>query len=665
MLAEIFLGALILTVAVLVAVDVGRTKSEGPHGHADGAAHDSRPQMAGATRGRRTEAFAREPARVAIPAAGPAGDTARPADSGLSAAGRHPSAHGEARRVLTSWHVRSRLLLLAGITATAVAAIASCVVGMVSIMQGTPIHSASGSVRDRAVASALVLGVVVIIVLALGSWLAIGAARSILQPLYRVRAGAVEMAEGRLPDEVRRVSEGEDVPADLTPIAVDSPDEIGDIARAVGQMRREILRLAAYEATYRGKLDAIFVNLSHRGQSLVERQIRLIQHLERGERNPDRLAGLDKVSRIATRMHRNSQNLLILAGYELSSSWNQPVALVDVIRAAVSETEEYERVSLRAQPDIAVRGPVVSDAVRLFAELTENATSFSAADMLVDISGSLLDTGGALVEITDRGVGMGAKEMAYANWQLDNPSAVDVGVTKWMGLFVVARLAARHGIRVRLQPAQFGGLTALVWLPDDVITRSPNPAATPRSGGAGGLGPGPGPHEAAGPGRSGLDQNAPTATLTPAAPSRRGVPDAPLGQPVASQPGQDPSQEDFATRRRLPIFDSVESRWFRDGREAPDSSTAAGGGWSSPADEGWHAARTVSSPPASAPTAAGLPRRQPSANLIPGAIPGPQLPLPDRSASAARDRFTAWQRGVSEGRAAASETADPDAADEP
>jgi K+-sensing histidine kinase KdpD len=145
------------------------------------------------------------------------------------------------------------------------------------------------------------------------------------------------------------------------------------------------------------------------------------------------------MNHIAARMHRNSQNLLIVVGRDPATSWNQPVALVNVIRAAVSEIEEYERVSLNAQPDVAVRGPAVNDVVHLLAELIENATSFSAAEMSVEISGQLLTSGGVLVDVTDRGVGMAAKEMAYANWQLENQSAKEINVLKWMGLFVVSR----------------------------------------------------------------------------------------------------------------------------------------------------------------------------------------------------------------------------------
>ena len=235
-------------------------------------------------------------------------------------------------------------------------------------------------------------------------------------------------------------------------------------------MHREALRLAANEAALRGNVNAMFVNLSRRSQSLVERQIRLIDDLEQGEQDPERLSNLFQMDHLATRMRRNSENLLVLAGHEVPRRWNQPVALVDVLRAAVSEIEQYERVSMNVQPGIAVRGQAVSDVVHLVAELVENATSFSSAETPVAVSGHLLNSGGVLLDISDQGMGMGAEEMAHDNWRLDNPPVVDVAVSRRMGLFVVARLAARHGIRVRLRPAPAGGLTALVWLPDETVT---------------------------------------------------------------------------------------------------------------------------------------------------------------------------------------------------
>jgi HAMP domain-containing protein len=337
--------------------------------------------------------------------------------------------------------------------------------------------------RNAAFVSALVVAIAVLLLLALSLLFTVMVARSMVRPLRRLRAGALEVAGVRLPETVRRMSESEGsaVPLEVEPIDVDSTDEIGEVARAFDQVHREALRLASNEAALRGNVNAMFVNLSRRSQSLVERQIRLIDDLEQGEQDAERLANLFQMDHLATRMRRNSENLLVLAGHEVSRRWTQSVALVDVLRAAVSEIEQYERVTLNVQPGISVRGQAVNDVVHLIAELAENASSFSAADTPVKVSGHLLNSGGVLLDITDQGVGMGAEEMAHANWRLDNPPVVDVAVSRRMGLFVVARLAARHGIRVRLRPASAGGggLTALVWLPDEVISHDSATVAPP------------------------------------------------------------------------------------------------------------------------------------------------------------------------------------------
>jgi signal transduction histidine kinase len=611
------------------------------------------------------------------------------------------------------------LLLLVITPAVAAALIALCAVRMADALQSASIHSPVSSVRDRAILLAIAAGLAAVVVLVLALWLTMAAARSVLNPIRKLRTGAREVAEVRLPDAIRRISEnrGESMPSDAEPIAVDS-SEIGEVAHAFNQMHSEMLRLAANEASLRGRLDAMFVKLSHRSQSLVERQIRLIENLEQREQDRERLADLYKMSRIASRMHRNSQNLLVVAGHEVPSDWNQPIALVNVMRAAVSEIEDYERVSLNAQPDIAVRGPVVNDVVHLLAELIENATSFSAGDMPVDISGQVLDSGGVVVDITDRGVGMVAKELAYANWRLENPPAGDINVPKWMGLFVVTTLAARHGIKVRLQQAEFGGLTALTWLPDEVLTDQGG-APSPRLSRIGSAGSRPRSHQATmDPGLATSEQRVAatseqrvTAPRSPEfAPPRDDVRDMPLGRRVIADAGRRPGplagrapqwrsetpqatsttagteapvaqEKSFAAEggvvippadgssetRRLPIFDAVESNWFRGGREASGSSSltaTAGNRWSSPADEGWNAAETINSPAAGAPTSAGLPRRLPNANLIPGAIPSPEPVMPTRSATAARDRLAGFQRGVSAARATGSDVAHPGGEDE-
>ena len=768
MLPEILVGILVVLTAFLVAGDFSRTEVDS-HGFPDGRPNDAGPGMTGDAH----DGLFRESAGTGLPAAAhDAGSARRPGSSQPAGGHQHARAAGPApgsRKGLKNWTVRSRLLLLVIIPAVAVAVAAFCVVRMVHVLQSAPMHAAGSPARDRAIVSATVAGVVTVIVLALALWLTMVVARSVLRPVRKLRSGALEVAQS--------------APTEVKPVDVDSSDEIGEIARAFNQMRTEMVRLAANEAALRGRLDAMFVNLSHRSQTLVDRQIRLIEQLEQGEQDRERLANLFKMNRIASRMHRNSQNLLVLAGHEVPSDWNQPIALVNLIRAAVSEVEDYDRVALGAQPDIAVSGPAVNDVVHLLAELIENATSFSAGDMQVDITGRLLTSGGALVDITDRGVGMAPKELAYANWRLENPPTADINVPKWMGLFVVARLAARHGVRVRLQQAEFGGLTAMVWLPDEVITNQG--AAPSRLSSFGSTGSRRRSHEAAvEPGYATAEQGGTAARLmeyasprdevreaplgrrpgpawsdsgprpvfqagplaTTARPSSSGLPDAtgeradasaqevqslgdeaPGASPAgvspagvspsgASPPGVNsagvspsgalgpaplpgrirrteasqlasapvgtdallgqekslaeggvivPPVEGPSERRRLPIFDSVESHWFSGGREASNSpgfTAAAGNRWSSPADAGWNAAQTVDSPSSGGSTAAGLPKRLPSANLVPGAIPSAStepVVAPTRSASAARDRLAGFQRGVSEARAAASEGADP------
>ena len=640
--------------------------------------------------------------------------------------------------------------------------------------------SRTAALRNSAVTTTIGVGAAVVLFLALALLFTALVARSMVRPLRRLRAGALEVAAVRLPGTVRRMSEsdGESGPPEVEPIDVDSRDEIGEVARAFDAVHREAIRLASNEAALRGNVNAMFVNLSRRSQSLVERQIRLIDDLEQGEQDAERLANMFQLDHLATRMRRNSENLLVLAGHEVSRRWTQAVALVDVLRAAVSEIEQYERVSLNVQPGIQVRGQAVNDVVHLVAELAENATSFSAADTPVNVSGHLLTSGGVLLDITDQGVGMGAEEMAHANWRLDNPPVVDVAVSRRMGLFVVARLAARHGIRVRLRPASMGGLTALVWLPDEVVSHDaatspglrrfevpPAAAAAPAVGGSNGPGSGWGaeppsegrvaaeravnaalaprftPLRADGTDTASfpvpsLNENgttrpgSPATPDSPASPRSGGLPtrvpgsSAPVVPPQAQPPaitgpipvygapvsasdvdsgpragtaagtgmtggygngsysdssyGDDagqvvvPPAGNAGEENRLPIFESVESDWFRRGRKTTDRPAAAVAEttisaapapaaaapvstWSSPADVGWQAAEAAAAPAAGGTTKAGLPKRVPRANLVPGTVSGdaPAPPPPVRSAAITRERFASLQRGVREARAAA------------
>jgi signal transduction histidine kinase len=758
------------------------------------------------------------------------------------------------------------------------------------------ITSQADSLRSRAAEFLLITSVVTLALLLLVLAVSTIVARSLIRPLRKLRTDALDVAGHRLPEMVRRLSqsEGLDESVEIEPIGVTSTDEIGEVARAFDQVHREAVRLAADEAMLRGNLNAMFINLSRRSQSLIERQLSLIDSLEQSEQDPGRLASLFRLDHLATRMRRNSENLLVLAGHEVTRRWSQPVPLVDVLRAAISEIEQYERVVLNVQPGIVVVGQAVNDVVHLVAEIVENATTFSPEDTQVYVSGQPLSSGGVLLDITDNGVGISDQEMSHANWRLDNPPVVDVAVSRRMGLFVVGRLAARHGVRVRLRHAQAGGLTALIWLPDTVaapevapplgrlrrfeaddygpaqslsaptqavvtgpaataariprfsptspavpsppsFTSSPGGVGDPGAASPAGSGPGaaqvpgtPGVPVGTGPQRAPGDPGAGTASgahgvsnwdvtgtnrdaagagwapgggrdsrdnrdaaaspplpvrngngkpatpasgsaspatgltpatgptpatgLTPAGgatpangadpanggpdprngyrpdpaaapgPSRLpsftglggAVPQFPAGSqgahgsdgpgaagPASAGPGPggarpglngggnaDPASAEAAgpgqvtippagQEQRLPIFDSLESDWFRRSGTAlpaaplpPADGTPSVGqagaqpSWTSPADAGWRAAEVVAAPAAGETTQAGLPRRVPRANLVPGSVgsgAGQEAvsDSPARSADAARSRMASFQRGVREGRAAAPQIEEP------
>jgi signal transduction histidine kinase len=662
------------------------------------------------------------------------------------------------------------------------------------------ITTRANTLKTNSQRNLLVAAIATALVLALVLLISTMVARSLTRPLRKLRSDALDVAGHRLPDMVRRLSqsEGADEGVEIEPIGVNSTDEIGEVARAFDQVHREAVRLAADEAMLRGNLNAMFINLSRRSQSLIERQLSLIDSLEQSEQDPGRLSSLFRLDHLATRMRRNSENLLVLAGHEVARRWSQPVPLVDVLRAAISEIEQYERVVLNVQPGIVVVGQAVNDVVHLVAEIVENATTFSPEDTQVYVSGQPLSSGGVLLDITDNGVGISDQEMSHANWRLDNPPVVDVAVSRRMGLFVVGRLAARHGVRVRLRHAQAGGLTALIWLPETVAapevapplgrlrkfdaddygpapslsaptatsstaasqataaariprfssggqgtspsftptssqppvpSTGPQPAqgvpplpmrnsgaAAPADTGIGnGMSTGPsrlpsfgqsgpgGPGGLGGQSGSGTadtvsdgDDNDATTSMPRVGTGLGGFGEqyadsyvngngngngtqlagsaVPTGLAGSAMPTGDPGTVTIppaaAQDQRLPIFDSLESDWFRRsgktmGGAAPSKATgpqpvqAAAQTWTSPADEGWRAAQVVAAPSAGETTQAGLPKRVPRANLVPGSVGGGQdvegtaPAAPARSADDVRARLSSFQRGVREGRAAA------------
>ncbi|MEO3749783.1 nitrate- and nitrite sensing domain-containing protein [Streptomyces sp. B6B3] len=342
--------------------------------------------------------------------------------------------------------------------------------------------------RDDAQRDALINAVVTALVLAISLVGAFWVARSMVRSLRRLQNTAQDVARRRLPEVVKQMSEADpqDVDTTVEPVGVYTRDEIGRVAQAFDDVHQEAVRLAGEQALLRGNVNAMFTNLSRRSQGLIQRQLSLISELESREADPDQLSSLFKLDHLATRMRRNGENLLVLAGEEPGRRWTRPVPLVDVLRAAASEVEQYERIELSAVPKTDVAGRVVNDLVHLLAELLENATSFSSPQTKVKVTGHSLPDRRILVEIHDTGIGLSPEDLAEINDRLANPPTVDVSVSRRMGLFVVGRLSLRHGIRIQLRPSDSGGTTALVMLPADVAQGVANRGRPPGGGTPGG-----------------------------------------------------------------------------------------------------------------------------------------------------------------------------------
>ncbi|MFE0088921.1 nitrate- and nitrite sensing domain-containing protein [Streptomyces sp. NPDC058991] len=433
-------------------------------------------------------------------------------------------------------------------------------------------ESKARELKQESQQDALINGALILLVLGVSLVGAFVVARSMIRSLRRLQDTATKVAQERLPELVKELSEADpqDVDTTVESVGVHSRDEIGKVAAAFDDVHREAVRLAAEQALLRGNVNAMFTNLSRRSQGLIQRQLSLISELESREADPDQLSSLFKLDHLATRMRRNGENLLVLAGEEPGRRWTRPVPLVDVLRAAASEVEQYERIELAAVPATEVAGRVVNDLVHLLAELLENATSFSSPQTKVRVTGHALPDGRVLVEIHDTGIGLSPEDLAAINERLASPPTVDVSVSRRMGLFVVGRLSLRHGIRIQLRPSDSGGTTALVMLPVDVAHGGKKAPGKPGAGGQNGapqapagagrgLTGGPG---ATGGGRPGLG-NGPSAGSggRPSPGGQRGqvgagaAPRAALpgrdggllqGGPQQGGPGQDPAQQDFS-----------------------------------------------------------------------------------------------------------------------
>lgn len=303
--------------------------------------------------------------------------------------------------------------------------------------------------------------------------------RSLADRLSGVRTAALEMAEKRLPEVVARLRRGEDVDvAREAPPLEYGRDEIGQVGHAFNEVRRTAVRAAVDEVTLRRGLNEVFLNIARRSQGLVHRQLALLDRMERRTEDPDDLAELFQVDHLATRLRRHAEDLVILAGAAPGRGWRNPVAMIDVVRGAISEVESYDRVDIVETQPAAVLGRAVGDVIHLLAELLENATAFSPPATRVTVRGQRVPNGYAL-EITDRGLGMPGPALEEANRRLATPPEFDPTDSARLGLFVVARLAARHRIQVRLRPAPPSGISAVVLIPVNLVTAEPPSALGP------------------------------------------------------------------------------------------------------------------------------------------------------------------------------------------
>ncbi|WP_208720230.1 sensor histidine kinase [Amycolatopsis circi] len=631
----------------------------------------------------------------------------------------------------------------------------------------TQLRAQADELASNAVRSAWVGGVIVLAALIAALMLMLVIARLMLRPLRVLRKTALDVAYTRLPETVQAILDDPD-PVNASKKAVDpvpvlTRDEIGEVARSFDVVHEQAVKMAAEQALLRENVNGIFVNLSRRSQRLVERQLGVIDRLEADEQDPDHLASLFELDHLATRLRRNGESLLVLSGAGLAKSVPKPVPAADVIGAAVSEIEQYARIEIGIVPEVAVQGLAIHDLVHVLAELLDNATYFSEPETKITVRAVITRKKALAIQVTDHGVGMTEERLAEVNERLADPPDLDVSVTRRMGLYVVARLAQRHGIEVRLRENEDieGGVIARVVVPVELLTQvrtvsptmrntppppnrnevshpslpplnrdpeppNPLPLAPPpaaaelteamgSTGGAsenGGLVPLDQPislddlvagNRAAGPFLS----PATPASETPAWPTAEDLapltresygegaslaqtefpplvlpkrepkyvaPEAPKQQSAAEPDGSAALEDDVPTRR-LPIYQSVLSRWFSEGEDGENGTGAAGSAapepeaaeapevrethaapvepeeiraaepehrpapaalestplypgsdepeddsWHSVSDEGWHAAQSLLESKNEEMTSAGLPKRVPNAYLVPGSI---------------------------------------------
>ncbi|MBB4939048.1 signal transduction histidine kinase [Streptosporangium album] len=288
---------------------------------------------------------------------------------------------------------------------------------------------------------------------------------------------ALHLANERLPDVVERLHRGEDVCSEAEELNYGTITEIVNVGRAFTSVQRTAVEAAAGQAQMRKSVNKVFVNLARRSQSLLHRQLTMLEAMEQRASDPETLDDLFGLDHLTTRMRRHSEGLIILSGAVPGRGWRTPVTIYDVVRAAVEEVEDYQRVTVNVPRGPCLAGTVVTDVIHLVAELVENAAVFSPPHTMVNVHGEMVARG-YVIEVEDRGLGITSTEMARLNELLAGPPQFDLAGSDRLGLFVVTQLAARHDIRVSLRPSPFGGTTAIVLLPGELVVQAPEPQVT-------------------------------------------------------------------------------------------------------------------------------------------------------------------------------------------
>ncbi|MFF7165573.1 nitrate- and nitrite sensing domain-containing protein [Streptomyces sp. NPDC008086] len=335
---------------------------------------------------------------------------------------------------------------------------------------GTRYQDRVSPVAMGVIIKAAIAGVLGLLALLFSLVLSVRIGRALIRDLRQLRLEAHEASGVRLPSVMRRLSAGEqvDVETEVPRLEYDK-NEIGEVGQALNTLQRAAVEAAVKQAELRAGVSEVFVNLARRSQVLLHKQLTLLDTMERRTEDTDELADLFRLDHLTTRMRRHAEGLVILSGAAPSRQWRKPVQLMDVVRAAVAEVEDYERIEVRRLPRVAVTGPAVADITHLVAELLENATVFSPPHTAVQVLGERVANGFTL-EIHDRGLGMAADVLLDANLRLAETPEFELSDTDRLGLFVVSRLAQRQNVRVSLQPSPYGGTTAVVFIPDALLT---------------------------------------------------------------------------------------------------------------------------------------------------------------------------------------------------